>query len=137
MKISIYGLGYVGSVSLACFAQCGHEITGVDVSQNKVDLVNRGESPVIEKDLGRIIKQQKQERRIAATLDAQAAALRTEVSFICVGTPSQKNGHLDLNGIFSVADEIAGAIAKKKRLSCRRHPVHGHAGDQSGGGRTH
>ncbi len=113
MRISIHGLGYVGSVSLACLAQCGHEIIGVDISQNKVDLINRGESPVVEKDLERIIRQQKRKQKISATLDAEAAALRTEVSFICVGTPSQRNGHLDLNGIFSVANVIAGAIAKK------------------------
>lgn len=113
MQISIYGLGYVGSVSLACFAQCGHEIIGVDISQNKVDLINRGESPVVEKDLGRIIRLQRQKRMISATLDAQAATLRTEVSIICVGTPSQRNGHLDLNGIFGVAKEIAAAISKK------------------------
>ena len=113
MRISIHGLGYVGSVSLACLAQGGHEIFGVDISQNKVDLINRGESPVVETGLDRIILQQRRKRRISATLDAQAAALQTEVSIICVGTPSQKNGHLELSGIFSVAQEIAGAIAKK------------------------
>jgi GDP-mannose 6-dehydrogenase len=113
MKISIHGLGYVGSVSLACLAQGGHEIIGVDISQNKVDLINNGESPVVEKDLERIIQEQRRTRKISATLDAEGAGLQTEVSIICVGTPSQKNGHLDLKGIMSVARDIAGAIAKK------------------------
>jgi GDP-mannose 6-dehydrogenase len=114
MKISIHGLGYVGSVSLACLAQSGHDIIGVDISQNKVDLINRGESPVVEKGLERIIQQQRRSRKVSATLDAEAAALQTEVSIICVGTPSQKNGHLDLRGIFSVAQDIGRAIAKKR-----------------------
>jgi len=113
MRISIHGLGYVGSVSLACLAQSGHEIIGVDISQNKVDLINHGESPVVEKGLERIILEQRRKRKISATLDAEAAGLQTEVSIICVGTPSQKNGHLDLKGIFSVAQDIARAIAKK------------------------
>ncbi len=113
MRISIHGLGYVGSVGLACLSQIGHEIVGVDISPDKVDLINRGESPVIEKDLGRIIRRQRRSQKISATLDAEEAALRTEASFICVGTPSQKSGCLDLKGIFGVAKGIAGAIAKK------------------------
>ena len=113
MRISIHGLGYVGSVSLACLAQSGHEIIGVDISQNKVDLISRGDTPVIEKDLERIIRQQRLKRKVSATLDAQEATLRTDVSIICVGTPSQRNGQLDLNGIYAVAKEIASAIAKK------------------------
>lgn len=114
MRISIHGLGYVGTVSLACLAQGGHTIVGVDISPNKVDLINRGESPVVEKCLERIIQQQRRMRKISATLDAEAAALQTEVSIICVGTPSQKNGHLDLRNIFSVAQDIGRAIAKKR-----------------------
>lgn len=114
MKISIHGLGYVGSVSLACLAQGGHKVVGVDISPNKVDLINRGESPVVEKGLEQIIRQQRRSRKISATLDAEAAALQTEVSIICVGTPSQKNGHLNLKGIFSVAQSIGRAIAKKR-----------------------
>ena len=114
MRISIFGLGYVGSVSLACLAQTGHEVIGVDISQSKVDLINRGESPIIERDLGRIIKAQRRKRRISATLDAESAVLQTAVSFICVGTPSTKKGHLNLDGIFGVARDIGAAIAKKR-----------------------
>jgi GDP-mannose 6-dehydrogenase len=114
LRISIFGLGYVGSVSLACLAQSGHVVIGVDISQSKVDLINRGGSPIIEKDLGRIIKAQRLKRKISATLDAESAVLQTEVSFICVGTPSTKQGHLNLDGIFGVAQGIAAAITKKR-----------------------
>lgn len=114
MRISIHGLGYVGSVSLACLAQAGHVVIGVDISQNKVDLINRGKSPIIEKDLGRIIREQRSKRRISATLDGEGAALESDVSFICVGTPSTKEGHLNLDGIFGVAGKLAAAIAKKR-----------------------
>ena len=114
MQISVFGLGYVGSVSLACLAQSGHVIIGVDISQSKVDLINRGESPIIEKDMGRIIKTQRQKGKISATADVKAAILQTEVSFICVGTPSTKQGHLNLDGIFGVARDIAGALARKR-----------------------
>ena len=114
MQISVFGLGYVGSVSLACLAQSGHVIIGVDISQSKVDLINRGESPIIEKDMGRIIKAQRQKGKISATADVKSAILQTEVSFICVGTPSTKQGHLNLDGIFGVARDIAGALARKR-----------------------
>jgi GDP-mannose 6-dehydrogenase len=114
LQISVFGLGYVGSVSLACLAQSGHVIIGVDISQSKVDLINRGESPIIEKDMGRIIKAQRQKGKISATADVKSAILQTEVSFICVGTPSTKQGHLNLDGIFGVARDIAGALARKR-----------------------
>jgi GDP-mannose 6-dehydrogenase len=113
LRISIHGLGYVGSVSLACLAQGGHVVIGVDVNQDKVDLINRGKSPIVEKDLGRIIKAQRSKRRISATPDGESAVLQTEVSFICVGTPSTREGHLNLDGIFGVARNIAAALAKK------------------------
>ena len=76
MRISIHGLGYVGSVSLACLAQGGHEIFGVDISQNKVDLINRGESPVVETGLDRIILQQRRKRRFRRGVRQAATRLR-------------------------------------------------------------
>ncbi len=113
MRISIFGLGYVGSVSLACLAQGGHEVVGVDVNPSKIDLINRGQSPIVEKDLGRIIKEARLKKMISATSDAEAAVLASDVSFICVGTPPTKEGHLNLAGIFGVARDIAVALAKK------------------------
>ena len=136
MKISIHGLGYVGSVSLACLAQSGHTVIGVDINQDKVDLINRGESPIVEKGLGRIIKAQRSKRRISATIDGEAAFLASDVSFICVGTPSTKEGHLNLDGIFGVARKLPRPCAKETRLSCRRRQVHGHCRGPTGRSRT-
>lgn len=114
MRVSIHGLGYVGSVSLGCFAQNGHDVIGVDINPAKVDLINRGESPIVEKDLGRIIRDQRRKGRVRATLSGEEAVIGSEVSFICVGTPSTKEGHLDLEGIFGVSRRIGEAIAKKR-----------------------
>jgi GDP-mannose 6-dehydrogenase len=114
LKISIHGLGYVGSVSLACLAQSGHTVIGVDINQDKIDLINRGESPIVEKGLGRIIKAQRSKRRISATNDGESAFLGSDVSFICVGTPSMRGGHLNLDGIFGVARKLASTMARKR-----------------------
>ena len=116
MNISIFGLGYVGSVSLGCLAQNGHHIVGVDVSEAKVGCINQGQSPIVEKDLDRIIAEQKAKGTISATSDFEAAVRETEVSFICVGTPSTSQGHLNLEGIFGVARNIAAGIAKSPRF---------------------
>jgi GDP-mannose 6-dehydrogenase len=116
MKISIFGLGYVGSVSLGCLAKNGHEVIGVDVNQVKVDCINRGQSPIIENGLDQIIREQREKNRISATTDIQAAVLNTDISFICVGTPSTGRGHLNLDGIMRVGRDIAGGIARKDRF---------------------
>ncbi len=112
MNISIFGLGYVGSVSLGCLAQNGHTIVGVDVSEAKVNCINQGQSPIVEKDLDRIIAEQRTRGAISATTDFETAVRETNVSFICVGTPSTSQGHLNLEGIFAVARNIAAGIAK-------------------------
>lgn len=116
MKISIFGLGYVGSVSLACLAHNGHEVIGVDVSPSKVDCINRGQSPIIERDLDQIIADQRAKGRVSATSDMLAAVQATDVSFICVGTPSTGQGHLDLEGIFRVGRDLGKGLARKDRF---------------------
>ena len=116
MKISIFGLGYVGSVSLACLAENGHEVIGVDVNQAKVDCINRGQSPIIENGLEQIIREQRAKDRISATMDIEVAVLGTDISFICVGTPSTGRGHLNLDGIMRVGRDIAGGIARIDRF---------------------
>jgi len=113
MNISIFGLGYVGCVSLGCLAQNGHDIIGVDVSQNKVDLINQGKPTIIEKDIDRIIREQFDLGKISATTDAETAVLNSEISIIAVGTPSSQKGHLNLQYIFNVAESIGKAIALK------------------------
>ena len=113
MNISIFGLGYVGAVSCACFAKSGHQVTGVDINQLKVDLINNGHSPIVEKDLDAYIKEGVDAKRIKATKDIDYAIANSEVSIVCVGTPSQMNGNIDLTYIFKVCEEIGLAIKEK------------------------
>jgi GDP-mannose 6-dehydrogenase len=114
MNISIFGLGYVGSVSLGCLAQNGHTVVGVDVNQTKIDFINNGKSPIVETELDSIISRQHQFGRISATDNATQAVINSDVSFICVGTPSTPNGHLDLSVIFRVAGRIGLGIKQKE-----------------------
>ena len=95
MRISIFGLGYVGTVSAGCFASKGHEVVGVDPVETKVDLINSGRSPVIESRIGEMISASVKAGRLRATENYVGAVQETELSFICVGTPSQANGNLN------------------------------------------
>ena len=113
MKISIFGMGYVGVVSAACLAAEGHEVVGVDPNGKKVDLINQGKAPIVEKDLEGLLTEGVAEGRIRATTDAAAAVADTEVSFICVGTPSLGNGSLNLAYVIRVCEDIGLEIAKK------------------------
>lgn len=113
MDISIFGLGYVGCVSLGCLAKNGHHVIGVDVSKTKVDQINAGKATIIEKDIDTIIADQRKEGKIEATTDAAMAVLKSSISIICVGTPSSDKGHLNLEYIFKVADNIGSALKQK------------------------
>lgn len=113
MDISIFGLGYVGCVSLGCLAQNGHNVIGVDVNENKVNLINNGKATIIEKDIDVIVAEQHSLRRISATKDPISAVLKSEISFIAVGTPSTAQGHLNLKYIFKVANNIGVALKEK------------------------
>lgn len=113
MNISIFGLGYVGSVSLACLSKNGHTIIGVDTNDTKVNFINEGKSPIIEYQLDEIIAEQHSEGNISATSDVIRAVKETDVSFICVGTPSTTQGHLNLDTIFRVSQNIAEGIKEK------------------------
>ncbi len=115
MNIAIFGLGYVGCVSAACLAQAGHEIIGVDVNPVKVDIINRGLSPVVEKDLDRLISDAVRFGRLRATTDAWDAVITCDISLICVGTPSCDNGNLDLQYVLRVIRDIGKALAKQTR----------------------
>lgn len=103
----------MGCVSLGCLAQNGHRVIGVDVSVSKVDLINRGESPIVEEGISEILAREKQAGRISATTDAIAAVKATAVSFICVGTPSGPNGHTETAAVFKAAEEAALGIKEK------------------------
>lgn len=113
MKISVFGLGYVGVVSAACLAKEGHTVTGVDPNRTKVDLVNSSHTPINEAEVQTLIAESVASGRLMATQDAGDAVAETEISLVCVGTPSQANGSLDLTFVRSVCAEIGGAISKK------------------------
>lgn len=113
MKVTIFGLGYVGTVSAGCLANTGHEVIGVDPVQTKVDLINNGQSPIIEADIGDIIASSVRDGRLRATTDVNEAILNTELSFVCVGTPSQPNGNLDLRYIQRVCEQIGQTLKEK------------------------
>jgi GDP-mannose 6-dehydrogenase len=113
LRISIFGLGYVGTVSAGCFARDGHEVIGVDPVRTKVDLINAGQSPIIEVEIGEIIAATAKNGRLRATVDNQEAVNNTDISFVCVGTPSQVNGNLDLTYIRRVCELIGSAIKNK------------------------
>ena len=113
-SISIFGLGYVGSVSAACFAHMGHKVTGVDVSRIKVEMLDSGRTPIIEARMEELVAQANRSCRLHATTDSVAAVLASEVSFVCVGTPSQRSGKLDLSHVEKVSREIGAALKQKK-----------------------
>jgi len=113
MNISIFGLGYVGCVSLGCLAKNGHNVIGVDLNNTKVDFINKGKSTIIEREIDNIISEQHKLGNISATTNGMEAVINTDVSFICVGTPSTSNGHLNLNSIFKVSEEIGKGIREK------------------------
>ncbi len=115
MKISVIGLGYVGTVVAGCLARVGHEVTGVDNQASKVDLINGGKSPIVEQDIGPIVEEQVRAGRLSATTETGAAVARSDVSLVCVGTPSLGNGRIDLSHIRRVCEEIGPAL--------RRHPA--------------
>jgi GDP-mannose 6-dehydrogenase len=113
VKISIFGLGYVGTVSAGCLAHDDHEVIGVDPVRAKVDLINQGQSPIIEAEIGEIIAAAVKSNKLRATSDQDQAIRETKLSFVCVGTPSQANGNLDLTYIKRVCELIGDAIKNK------------------------
>jgi GDP-mannose 6-dehydrogenase len=113
MRISIFGMGYVGAVSGACLAGDGHTVVGVDPNATKVELINSGTSPIIEKGLDLLLKNSVEAKLLSATTDPVSAINETDISFICVGTPSQINGSLDLKYVRNVCEDIGRAIKEK------------------------
>jgi GDP-mannose 6-dehydrogenase len=113
MRVSIFGLGYVGTVSAGCFAKDGHLVVGVDPVSAKVDLISKGLSPIVEAEIGEIIAEAVNSGRLQVTGDPNQAILRTDLSFVCVGTPSQANGNLDLSYIRRICEQIGAALRNK------------------------
>ena len=113
VKISVFGLGYVGTVSAGCLANRGHQVIGVDPVATKVELINRGQSPIIEPEIAEILSAAVKAGGLRAMQDPKQAVLDTDLSFICVGTPSQANGNLDLTYIRRICEQIGDALKHK------------------------
>lgn len=113
MRISIFGLGYVGCVGAACCAKLGHHVIGVDVTENKVNLINAGRATIIEAEIDDLVRDGHEAGLLEATQDIDYAVQNSDISFIAVGTPSTKQGHLKLDYIFDCARNIGAALAKK------------------------
>src|SRR5690606_20084605 len=115
MRISIFGLGYVGIVSAACLARNGHTVVGVDTNRSKVALINDGASPIVEKGLERLLRSAVDEGRLRATMDPAEAVAATDLAFVCVGTPGNGNGSLNLAFVERVCRDIGSALARTDR----------------------
>ena len=113
MNVSVFGLGYVGSVSAASFAADGHTVVGVDVNPDKVASLNEGRSPIVEQGLDELIRDNAANGRLRATTSTKEAVDATDLSLICVGTPSRRNGSLDLSYLERVCEQIGEALADK------------------------
>jgi GDP-mannose 6-dehydrogenase len=113
MKLSIFGLGYVGCVSAACFAKDGHTVIGVDVNPNKVEMISQGRSPIVEAGIGELLQEVVLANNLSATTDSAEAVRNSDVSLVCVGTPSNQNGSLDLRYVTRVCEEIGSALKDK------------------------
>ena len=116
MRISIFGLGYVGCVGAACLAKLGHNVIGVDVNENKVRLMNEGKPTIIEEGIAELCAEAHERGLMSATTDVREAVHGTDVSFIVVGTPSSKEGHLNLSYIYNVAQQIGHALKDKTKV---------------------
>ena len=113
MDISIFGIGYVGAVAAACLARDGHQVVAVDVNQDKIDTIKSGRSPIVEPDLDRLISDAVASRRLRATSNVDEAVAVTDISFVCVGTPSVANGSLDATHVVRVSEQIGKAVGRK------------------------
>ena len=137
MNISVFGLGYVGSVSAATFAEDGHNVIGVDVNPTKVDLLNAGQSPIVEPGLPELIAANVAAGRLRATTSAAEAIAASEVSLVSVSTPSRRNGSLDLTHLTRVCEQIGAALAAPRGVPRRRDPQHGPSRHDARDGHPH
>jgi len=113
MKISIFGLGYVGAVSLACLSRDGHQVIGVDIDRTKLDLIAAGKTPVVEEGMVDLMQKVAASGLVKVTTDTEQAVLDSDISLVCVGTPSAANGSQDQGAILRLAESMGRALAKK------------------------
>lgn len=116
MNISIFGLGYVGCVGIGCLASQGHCMIGVDVSEEKVRLIQEGKPTIVEKGIVDLMHEGWRKGLVHATTNYREAVMNSDISFLCVGTPSAANGHLNLSYIYQAAEEIGRALATKNEF---------------------
>ncbi len=119
MNASIFGLGYVGAVTAGCLTEQGHKVIGADVSEEKVNSFNTGESPIVEPELGELLARANQSGLLSGTIDANTAVRESDVSVVCVGTPSLESGRLNLEYVRTVSEQISYAI----KAARKRHTV--------------
>src|SRR5712691_11281150 len=113
-SISVFGLGYVGAVTAVCLAHKGNSVVGVDLNSSKVNQLDEGRTPIVEARVEEMAAEAKKGCRLRATTDAVTAVSETDISFICVGTPSQRNGKRDLSGVERVCSDIGAALKHKR-----------------------
>lgn len=113
MNISIFGLGYVGAVSLGCLARDGHHVIGVDIDPTKLELIRSGKSPIVEEGMMELMADAVGSGRVTVTADATTAVRDSDISFVCVGTPASANGSQDLGAMTRLAEQMGDALASK------------------------
>jgi len=116
MNISVFGLGYVGCVSVGCLAATGHQVIGVDINDHKINLINKGKPTIIEKDIDLLIAEYRSKGTISATVDFENAVVQTEVSIISVGTPATPEGHVRMDAVYETARQIGESLKKKEEF---------------------
>ena len=113
MNVSVFGLGYVGCITSGCLIEQGNFVVGVDIDNNKVNMINHGESTVVEKGIGEFIRKGIKNNLIEATTSESDAVKKSDIAIICVGTPGTEQGHLDMKNIYSVVEKIAKILSEK------------------------
>jgi GDP-mannose 6-dehydrogenase len=115
MRVSVFGLGYVGSVTASCLARSGHSVVGMDVNEQKVEMINHAQSPIVEPGLGDLLTEVVETKRLRATTCHREAVDASDIGLVCVGTPSRPNGQLDVEALIRVGKEIGAALRDRPR----------------------
>lgn len=115
LKVSVFGLGYVGCVSAACLARAGHSVIGVETNEEKAAMINEGKSPIVEPGLGELLTKVVGAGRLRATVSSAEAVDHSDIAMVCVGTPSHPNGQLNINALARVGEEIGAALVRRRK----------------------